>query len=585
MGNILIDMMGLLSRKRVVKTYEDTDMLVLGRRPNADDSIFNTPKMHNELISLKDLRAQFGTGEGEVTGTGTTNTLPLWSDGPNGVLGDSMFSQNAGATQANVTGTITCDGLDLGDNEVIRLGDSQDLKIYHNGTDSYIENEVGDLIIQNDDDGKDIIFNCDDGASGTAAYFKLDGSASETVFTRNIRFEDGERAKFGTGSDLQIYHDTDNSYIQDDGTGDLLISTNGASVQINKGSGMSPTSVETMAKFITDGAVELYYDNSKKLETTTGGVDLFGTINAIGTLSSTGQASLSTNGPISVADLGGNSSTSSQFNIISTFTGDSLVTATNRLTLKANNVDGIKINNTGEVQFNQYGTGTFTGTAAYNLSVDSSGNVIETAAGGGGGGGVTSIIAGTNVTISPVSGTGDVTINASGGGGGGISETKGNWTPQVIAMSNTTTPEPGWNISSYAINQGRWMRHGTLVQCEFNILIQVANISKSAGNNGFLTIQGWPYDAGNSGLYQDARTVQCTGFDVIATNFTYTYNTALVGDASINLNTPSVASNGVHGIVTIKESNIPSSGSLVLKGVLAYETNDTTLNPGATIQT
>ena len=63
MGNILIDMMGLLSRKRVVKTYDYTDMLVLGRRPNADDSIFNTPKMHNELISIKDLRAQFDTGE------------------------------------------------------------------------------------------------------------------------------------------------------------------------------------------------------------------------------------------------------------------------------------------------------------------------------------------------------------------------------------------------------------------------------------------------------------------------------------------------------------------------------------------
>ena len=170
-------------------------------------------------------------------------------------------------------------------------------------------------------------------------------------------------------------------------------------------------------------------------------------------------------------------------------------------------------------------------------------------------------------------------------GGGGITETKGNWTPQVIAMANTTTPETGWNISSYAINQGRWMRHGTLVQCEFNILIQVANITKSSGQTGFITIQGWPYDAGNSGLFQDARTVQCTGFDVAATNFTYTYNTSLVGDASINLNAPSVASNGVHGIINIKESNIPSTGSLTLKGVLAYETTSTTLNPGATIQT
>ena len=37
---------------------------------------------------------------------------------------------------------------------------------------------------------------------------------------------------------------------------------------------------------------------------------------------------------------------------------------------------------------------------------------------GGGGGGVTQIVAGTNVTISPVGGTGIVTINATGGGGG-----------------------------------------------------------------------------------------------------------------------------------------------------------------------
>jgi len=41
------------------------------------------------------------------------------------------------------------------------------------------------------------------------------------------------------------------------------------------------------------------------------------------------------------------------------------------------------------------------------------------AGGGGGGGGVTSIVAGTNVTITPSNGLGAVTINASGGGGGG----------------------------------------------------------------------------------------------------------------------------------------------------------------------
>ena len=44
-----------------------------------------------------------------------------------------------------------------------------------------------------------------------------------------------------------------------------------------------------------------------------------------------------------------------------------------------------KLNIDGSLQFDDYGSGTITGTAAYNLSVDASGNVIETASGGGGG--------------------------------------------------------------------------------------------------------------------------------------------------------------------------------------------------------
>jgi len=92
MGNILIDMMGLLNRKRVVKNTEDTDYLVLGRRPNPDDSMFNTPKMYNELISIKDLKA--GINSGEVTGSGTTNYIPVYTDGANSVIGDSQLRQS-----------------------------------------------------------------------------------------------------------------------------------------------------------------------------------------------------------------------------------------------------------------------------------------------------------------------------------------------------------------------------------------------------------------------------------------------------------------------------------------------------------
>ena len=46
-----------------------------------------------------------------------------------------------------------------------------------------------------------------------------------------------------------------------------------------------------------------------------------------------------------------------------------------------NNVERMRIASNGAIQFNAYGSGTFTGTVAYNLAVDSSGNVIETAGG------------------------------------------------------------------------------------------------------------------------------------------------------------------------------------------------------------
>lgn len=54
--------------------------------------------------------------EGRVEGEGTTNTLPIWTDGPNGVLGDSIVSEAAGqaygTTKAlSVVGNIYQKGL------------------------------------------------------------------------------------------------------------------------------------------------------------------------------------------------------------------------------------------------------------------------------------------------------------------------------------------------------------------------------------------------------------------------------------------------------------------------------------------
>ena len=77
------------------------------------------------------------------------------------------------------------------------------------------------------------------------------------------------RVRFGTHNDLQIYHDGSNSYINESGLGVLKISSN--RVEILSGSG------ESCAKFQGDAGAEIYYDNSKRIETTDDGVDIFGT--------------------------------------------------------------------------------------------------------------------------------------------------------------------------------------------------------------------------------------------------------------------------------------------------------------------
>ena len=90
--------------------------------------------------------------------------------------------------------------------------------------------------------------------------------------SNNINFADNDKAQFGAGNDLQIYHDGSHSYIDDTGTGSLLIRSN--ELRVNKYTG------EYMLRAFADSSVELYHDNSKKFETTSGGVAVTGDLTA-----------------------------------------------------------------------------------------------------------------------------------------------------------------------------------------------------------------------------------------------------------------------------------------------------------------
>ena len=93
----------------------------------------------------------------------------------------------------------------------------------------------------------------------------------------HVKLLDNSQAIFGTGSDLKIYHDGTRSWIQDANAGNLIIDTNGTEVDINSGG-----NAEYMGRFIKDGAVEIYFDNSKKFETTSTGAYITGTVTSTG---------------------------------------------------------------------------------------------------------------------------------------------------------------------------------------------------------------------------------------------------------------------------------------------------------------
>mgnify|MGYP003624646883 CR=1 FL=1 len=95
------------------------------------------------------------------------------------------------------------------------------------------------------------------------------------TFTGNASFGDNDKAIFGAGSDLQIYHDGSHSYVDDQGTGQLRLR---GTTQIQFLSGAN----DYMATMANDGAVTLYYDNAAKIATTATGVDVTGTVTADG---------------------------------------------------------------------------------------------------------------------------------------------------------------------------------------------------------------------------------------------------------------------------------------------------------------
>ena len=116
----------------------------------------------------------------------------------------------------------------------------------------------------------------------------FDGATAgrDVVFDRSdnaLEFADNASAKFGTGADLTLSHDGTDSTVANT-TGELVIKGDTLKLKQN-------TADEVYLTAAANGAVELYHNNAKKLETLSDGVDITGTLKVNGSAFSGGGIS------------------------------------------------------------------------------------------------------------------------------------------------------------------------------------------------------------------------------------------------------------------------------------------------------
>ena len=177
-----------------------------------------------------------------------------------------------GSSGAVVTGTVTSDGIVLGDNESVLMGTAGDFSLKHDSSNSKIENNTGHLYFIQEADNSDIIFQADDGSGATTTYLQLDGGDETIVAYKDLLINaDDVKIKLGASQDLEIYHSGSHSYIDETGTGGLIVRTGDLYLR-------NPSDADYIYA-TSGGAVNFYYDGSKKMETTSGGIQIHSNIN------------------------------------------------------------------------------------------------------------------------------------------------------------------------------------------------------------------------------------------------------------------------------------------------------------------
>ena len=233
------------------------------------------------------------TDTANVTAAGALMDSELTSEASVKALNQGVATTDsptfAGAT---VNGTVEFDGLsgtgavtvtdildqdDMSGNSATALATQQSIK-------SYVDSQVA--------------------TSDTLAEVLANGNATGGT---DVAFGDNDKAIFGAGSDLQIYHTTtgNHSIIAESGSGNLVLAAD--NLEINNAANNANKITAT-----TGGAVTLFHNNSAKLATTSTGIDVTGTVVTDG-ITSDGVATVKVNSDGATAEV---------FNVYNTGSGN-----------------------------------------------------------------------------------------------------------------------------------------------------------------------------------------------------------------------------------------------------------------------
>ena len=243
----------------------------------------------------------------ELAGTTTALVIQSLDDGDDSIV---LRSHNSGVgsvdvlvatkTGIDVTGTVTADGVKLGDNEKIQLGDTAnpDLEIYHNGSHSVIDvTGTGNLIltgstveVKNSDNNVKIV--SEDGATGAVKLSHGNTQGEQLATTTTGINVTGELTadSIRMGTDQAITFNTDNSnysQLKRTAAGNTFLTETGSGEMIVQGENLSLRNAASAVMYKHDAnAAELYHRNGNnagiKLQTTNTGIDVTGTVTADG---------------------------------------------------------------------------------------------------------------------------------------------------------------------------------------------------------------------------------------------------------------------------------------------------------------